>query len=540
MRRLLPRLNSGKQYKPTGACDENIQRGIPMNEAVLLKDIVKVFPGTIANDHVTITIRKNSIHGIVGENGAGKTTLMKQLYGMYRPDGGEIWLNGKKATFHSPKDAISCRIGMVHQHFTLVNSMSVVENIILGRPVIKHGFVDIKKAKEEISQLCRKYNFEMDLDAKTEDLPVGLKQRVEILKALYLGADVLIMDEPTAVLTPQEITELFATLRSLRDLGASIILITHKLSEVIQLTDEVTVLRDGKVTGHVLTKDTNEQELARMMIGRGLQLHIDKQETKDGEKALCVKNIRCRNDDGIMVVDDVSFEVRYGEIVGIAGVQGNGQTELIEVISGMNQEYGGTVEIDGQGVPMKASPWQRRTMGLGHIPEDRQIQGSAPEATIEDNFLMTTYRKPEINYHSLISRKKAMGELEAMVGKFKIKIPGCKAKGSSLSGGNMQKLIFAREYNLNPKCLIAAQPTRGVDIGAMEFIHNRLVEMRDQGKAVLLVSNELSEIMLLSDRVLVMYEGKISGEVKSGELSEEKIGLLMAGITGEKEAQDVE
>lgn len=511
-----------------------------MEEAVLLKDIVKAFPGTIANNHITISVRKNSIHGIVGENGAGKTTLMKQLYGMYRPDEGEIRINGKQVAFHSPRDAISCRIGMVHQHFTLVNSMSVVENIILGRPILKYGFVDIKKAKEEIALLCRKYNFDMDLDAKAEDLPVGLKQRVEILKALYLGADVLIMDEPTAVLTPQEITELFATLRNLRDQGASIILITHKLSEVMQLTDEVTVLRDGQVTGHVFTKDTNEQELARMMIGRGLMLCIDKQETKAGGRALGVRNIRCKNDDGLMVVNDVSFDVRYGEIVGIAGVQGNGQTELIEVISGINQEYAGTVEIGGQKVQAKSSPWQRRAMGLGHIPEDRQREGSAPDATIEDNFLMTTYRKPGINRHALISRKKALHELGEMVEKFKIKIPGYKAKGSSLSGGNMQKLIFAREYNLDPQCLIASQPTRGVDIGAMEFIHSHLAGMRDQGKAVLLVSNELSEIMLLSDRVLVMYEGKISGEVKAGELSEEKIGLLMAGVTQEGRVQDVE
>lgn len=505
-----------------------------MDEAVLLKDIVKVFPGTVANDHITISIKKKSIHGIVGENGAGKTTLMKQLYGMYMPDGGEIWLNEKKVVFHSPKDAISYRIGMVHQHFTLVDSMTVVENIILGNPIVKFGLVDIKRAKEEISLLCEKYNFAMDLDARIEDLPVGLKQRVEILKALYLGADILIMDEPTAVLTPQEIVELFSTLRNLRDLGASIILITHKLSEVMEITDEVTVLRDGKVTGHVYTKDTNEQELAKMMIGRGLQAHVDKTENPKGNVALSVKHVKCKNEDGLMVVNDVSFEVHYGEIVGIAGVQGNGQTELIELISGINNEYAGAVEIDGKSVKKDLSPWRRRVMGLGHIPEDRQLDGSAPEATIEDNFLMTTYKKPEVNYHTFISRKVALDELKDMVAQFKIKIPSYKAKGSSLSGGNMQKLIFAREYNLNPKCLIASQPTRGVDIGAMEFIHNRLIDMRNQGKAILLVSNELSEIMLLSDRILVMFEGKISGEVNAKEASEETIGLLMAGITEER------
>ena len=502
-----------------------------MGEAVLLKNIVKKFPGTIANDHITISIQEHSIHGIIGENGAGKTTLMKQLYGMYRPDEGEIYLHGKRVSFHSPKDAINCRIGMVHQHFTLVDSMTVTENIILGRPLIKNGVIDIRRSKEMIQKLCEKYGFEMNLDAKIESLPVGLKQRVEILKALYLGADILILDEPTAVLTPQEITELFVTLRNLKDMGASIILITHKLSEVMQITDEVTVLRDGHVTGHVKTNDTNEQELARMMVGRCVLLRVDKAESKIGNEALRVAHIKCKNDEGILVVDDVSFCLNYGEVVGIAGVQGNGQTELVEVISGMTSDYQGEIWIENHEVKQKDSPWFRRKMGLGHIPEDRQKEGSAGEATIEDNFLMTTYRKPEINRKSIIYRKKALEELERMVDKFKIKLPGYKANGNSLSGGNMQKLIFAREYNLNPKVLIAAQPTRGVDIGAMELIHNRLVEMRSQGKAILLVSNELSEIMSLSDRILVMYKGKISGEVKADQTTEEELGLLMAGIT---------
>ena len=278
-----------------------------MGEAVLLKNIVKKFPGTIANDHITISIQEHSIHGIIGENGAGKTTLMKQLYGMYRPDEGEIYLHGKRVSFHSPKDAINCRIGMVHQHFTLVDSMTVTENIILGRPLIKNGVIDIRRSKEMIQKLCEKYGFEMNLDAKIESLPVGLKQRVEILKALYLGADILILDEPTAVLTPQEITELFVTLRNLKDMGASIILITHKLSEVMQITDEVTVLRDGHVTGHVKTNDTNEQELARMMVGRGVLLRVDKAESKIGNEALSVAHIKCKNDEGILVVEDVYF-----------------------------------------------------------------------------------------------------------------------------------------------------------------------------------------------------------------------------------------
>ena len=508
-----------------------------MGEAVLLKNIVKRFPGTVANNHITISIQERSIHGIIGENGAGKTTLMKQLYGMYRPDEGEIYLRGKKVVFHSPKDAISCRIGMVHQHFTLVPSMTVTENIILGRPILKNGIIDIRKSKEIIQKLCEKYGFEMNLDAKIERLPVGLKQRVEILKALYLGADILILDEPTAVLTPQEITELFETLKNLRDMGASIILITHKLSEVMQITDEVTVLRDGCVTGHVNTKDTNEQELARMMVGRGVLLRVNKPEKIAGNEALQVEHVSCKNDEGILVVDDVSFQLHYGEIVGIAGVQGNGQTELIEVITGMTSEYQGKIQIGNSELNRKVSPWFRRKMGLGHIPEDRQKEGSAGEATVEDNFLMTTYRKPEINRRFVINRKTALKELAHMVDQFHIKLPGYKAKGNSLSGGNMQKLIFAREYNLNPNVLIAAQPTRGVDIGAMELIHNQLIKMRGQGKAILLVSNELSEIMSLSDRILVMYKGKISGEVRADQTTEEELGLLMAGITKKEGVQ---
>lgn len=504
-----------------------------MEEAVLLKDIVKIFPGTVANDHVTVSIRKNSIHGIIGENGAGKTTLMKQLYGMYQPDGGEIFLKGERVVFHSPKAAIEHRIGMVHQHFTLVPSMTVVENIILGRPPGRGGLIDGKVARKEVEQLCEKYHFEMDLDGITGDLPVGIKQRIEILKALYLGADILIMDEPTAVLTPQEIEGLFQTMRELRDSGASIILITHKLSEVMAITDEVTVLRDGKVTGHVRTLDTNEQDLARMMVGRGVLLKVEKEECCPGKKALSVEHLKCKNEEGVLVVDDVSFSLHYAEIVGIAGVQGNGQTELVDIISGMNTEYKGRILLGDQSVMEKTSPLQRRRMGLGHIPEDRQIAGSAPEASIEDNFAMTTYRKPDINHFGFISRKKIREQMDKCIDLFKIKIPGGKAKGSSLSGGNMQKLIFSREYNLDPSVLIAAQPTRGVDIGAMEFIHNKLVEMRDKKKAILLISNELSEIMSLSDRILVMYKGKITGELLAEDATEEKLGLLMAGVREE-------
>jgi len=508
-----------------------------MDETVILKNIIKKFPGTVANDNVTVSIKKGSIHGIIGENGAGKTTLMKQLYGMYKPDKGEIIVNGKSVDFSSPKDAINEGIGMVHQHFTLVPSMSVFENIILGRPPEKYGFIDIKKAKQEVEALCNKYNFEMDIDATVKELPVGLKQRIEILKALYLGANILILDEPTAVLTPQEITAFFDTLIDLRKQGSSIILITHKLSEVIAITDEVTVLRDGKVTGHVLTKDTDEQKLANMMVGRGMLLRVNKRQNKEGDIGLKLKNVNCKNNDGIHVLNNISLNVHYGEIVGIAGVQGNGQTELIDVITGLNNDYGGDVFIDETRIQSKDSPWERRKIGLGHIPEDRQITGSASSASVEDNFLMTTYKKPELNRKGFISRAKIRKQLEYCIESFRIKIPTLTSEANSLSGGNMQKLIFAREYNLNPKVLIAAQPTRGVDIGAMEFIHNRLIDMKETGKAILLISNELSEIMTLSDRILVMYNGGFIGEVMAEDATEEMLGLMMAGI---KSRQDKE
>ena len=507
------------------------QRSYAMSVAVQMKNIVKLFGAVRANDDVCLTIQKNSIHGIIGENGAGKTTLMKILYGMYRPDGGEILLDGKRVKFSSPKDAIACHIGMVHQHFTLVPSMTVMENIILGCPPQKRGFIDRKKALEQVNALCEKYNFNMDPNAVISELPVGLRQRVEILNALFLGADILIMDEPTAVLTPQEITGLFETLKELRNHGASIILITHKLSEVMAITDEVTVLRDGKVTGRVHTSDTNERALAQMMVGRGVLLNVEKAPAQLGDTVLRMEHIRSCNDDGLLTVDDVSFSLREGEIVGIAGVQGNGQSELIEILSGVNQDYVGAITIAGKLIPRESTPWARRKAGLGLIPEDRQISGSAGVATVEDNFLMTTYRKRNINKHGFISRKIARMELEASIEAFKIKIPSIKAGGYSLSGGNMQKLIVAREYNLHPKILIAAQPTRGVDIGAMEIIHKKLVELRESGKAVLLVSNELSEIMSLSDRILVMYQGRIMGEVAAKDAEESQLGLWMAGIS---------
>lgn len=509
-----------------------------MELAAEMRNIVKIFSAVVANDNINFKIKKGQIHGIIGENGAGKTTLMKQLYGMYKPDAGEILINGKHVELSSPKDAIAHRIGMVHQHFTLVPSMTVLENIILGRPPQKKGFIHYKKAHAEVKILCEKYKFDLNLDSLVKDLPVGIKQRIEILKSMYLGADILIMDEPTAVLTPQEIYGLFATLKELKSKGTSIILITHKLSEVIAITEEVTVLRDGKVTGNVLTKDTNELELARMMVARDVLLRVNKKESNPGETVLDVQNIRLKNEDGVLILDDISLNVKAGEIVGIAGVQGNGQTELIDVLTGLNSDYKGKISICGNEGSPGDNPWKRRKMGCGHIPEDRQAVGSCLDASIEDNFLMTIYRTPQGNKRGIISRKLVNEQLNRSVQLFNIKLPGKRAMGYSLSGGNMQKLIFAREYNLNPKLLIAAQPTRGVDIGATEFIHNKLIEMRDLRKAILLISNELSEILSLSDRILVMYKGRIIGQVQADEADENQIGLLMAGIVPKKNKEE--
>lgn len=509
-----------------------------MSVAVEMKHITKYFGTLCANNDISLTILKNSIHGVIGENGAGKSTLMKILYGMYSADKGEIYLNGEKVFFHSPKDAIAKRVGMIHQHFTLVPSMTVLDNVVLGRPPQKFAILDRNAAVREVQELCARCGFPMKLSVLVENLSVGLRQRVEILKALYLGADILIMDEPTAVLTPQEIEGLFVTLRQLSNQGTSVILITHKLSEVMAITDHITVLRNGKVTGNVLTKEINEVKLARMMVGREMLPFVKKNDYNPGKPLLRLEHVSCKNADEVMVINDVSFTVHSGEIVGIAGVQGNGQTELAEIIIGLDDIYSGDIFINEIKIEPAETPWQRRRNGLGLIPEDRQIMGSAGVASTEDNFLMTIYRMPEISRHGLLSRKKGIKVLNEHVEKFNIKMADAKNPGSSLSGGNMQKLIVAREHYLQPRVLLAAQPTRGVDIGATEFIHQKLVEMRDNRNGVLLISNELSEIMSLSDRILVIYNGRIIGEVDGKDADVTTIGLWMAGITNSNQESE--
>ncbi|RGC21412.1 ABC transporter ATP-binding protein [Enterocloster aldenensis] len=505
-----------------------------MGRQIELKKITKVFGKLTANSEVDFTVESGKIYGLIGENGAGKTTLMRVLYGMYEPDGGEILIDGKAVRFKSPKDAIDMGIGMVHQHFALVPTLTVTQNMILGKPIQKkNGLLDMKQAEQMVLDIGKQYKLEVPPKALVKDIPVSLQQRVEILKALYLGADLLIMDEPTAVLTPQEIVKLFETLVELRNAGKSIILITHKLNEIMQITDEIMVLRLGKVTGHVKTSETDERRIAEMMVGRQLSEQKEKKVVDQSQIALEAERLEYVDKWGVKAVDDISFTLHKGEILGIAGVQGNGQSELIDILTGMVNDYKGTILIEGREVSPSMGTRIRREYGMGCIPEDRQLTGAAVGATILSNFIMEGYRSRDFAGRYFINYKKAKQITWDNVKKFTVKTDNIMNDALSLSGGNLQKLIVARELYLKPSVLIAAQPSRGVDIGATEYIHDTLVEHRNQGNAVLLVSNELSEIMAISDRILVIYNGRFVGEVNPGAATEEEIGLLMAGIVRE-------
>ena len=505
-----------------------------MGRQIELKKITKVFGKLTANSEVDFTVESGKIYGLIGENGAGKTTLMRVLYGMYEPDGGEILIDGKAVRFKSPKDAIDMGIGMVHQHFALVPTLTVTQNMILGKPIQKkNGLLDMKQAEQMVLDIGKQYKLEVPPKALVKDIPVSLQQRVEILKALYLGGDLLIMDEPTAVLTPQEIVKLFETLVELRNAGKSIILITHKLNEIMQITDEIMVLRLGKVTGHVKTSETDERRIAEMMVGRQLSEQKEKKVVDQSQIALEAERLEYVDKWGVKAVDDISFTLHKGEILGIAGVQGNGQSELIDILTGMVNDYKGTILIEGREVSPSMGTRIRREYGMGCIPEDRQLTGAAVGATILSNFIMEGYRSRDFAGRYFINYKKAKQITWDNVKKFTVKTDNIMNDALSLSGGNLQKLIVARELYLKPSVLIAAQPSRGVDIGATEYIHDTLVEHRNQGNAVLLVSNELSEIMAISDRILVIYNGRFVGEVDPGAATEEEIGLLMAGIVRE-------
>jgi ABC-type uncharacterized transport system ATPase subunit len=506
--------------------------------AVEMREITKIWPGVVANDHVNLKVRKGEIHALVGENGAGKTTLMNILYGLIRPDSGEIYINGELAHIHGPRDAIRQHIGMVHQHFMLIPPLTVAENIVLGHePGGTNALYNARQAREVIENLSKQYGLPIDPDARIEKVSVGLQQRVEILKTLYRAADILIMDEPTGVLTPQETNELFRVLRGLVEKGKTIIFITHKLREVLELTDTITVLRRGKNAGELVTRQTNQAEIARLMVGREVLLRVNKTPAKPGPVVLHVEDIHVLSDRDLEALHGVSFDVRAGEILGIAGVEGNGQSELVEALTGMRKITSGKLTItqvkDGQvGETSDLTTLdarEERLVGLAHIPEDRRGSGLVLNDTIEDNMILGRQRWPQFSWKRIVLLLRDIAKwAKRLITEFDVRTSSAEAPARSLSGGNQQKVIIAREFSANPMALIASQPTRGVDIGAIEFIHRRIIEQRDAGKAVLLISAELDEIRSLSDRIAVMYEGKIV-DIVSPDASEEQLGILMTG-----------
>ena len=496
-----------------------------------MRDIVKVYPdGTVALKGVTIKVYEGEILGLLGENGAGKTTLMKILFGMLKPTKGKIFLRGKEVRFKSPADAIAHGIGMVHQHFTLVEVFTALENIILGME--GHGLlskIDFENARKKLQKLMDELNFQVPLDVPVENLPVGVQQRIEILKMLYRDVDILILDEPTAVLTPIEVKELFAVLRKLKAQGKTIIFISHKLNEVMEITDRVTVIRKGEVVGTVKTSEATPELLARMMVGRDVVLRIEKPPKEPGEVIFRVEDLWVKGDRGEEAVRGLTFEVRAGEIFGIAGVEGNGQSELIEAIAGLRKVERGKVYLKGVDVTGKR-PRELYDMGMAHIPEDRTHMGLILEMTVMENSILGMHWRKEFSKGFLLDWDRVEEHAERLIDEFEISAPGTRAPVKSLSGGNQQKLIVAREVSKKPDFIIAAQPTRGVDVASTEYIRNYLVKLRNGDKAVLLVSADLDEVLQLSDRMAVMYEGQFMGIVKPDEVTEEQIGLMMGGV----------
>ncbi|MER3544046.1 MAG: heme ABC transporter ATP-binding protein [Chloroflexota bacterium] len=496
-----------------------------------LRGMTKAFPGVLANDHIDLTLEEGEIHALLGENGAGKTTLMNLLYGLYQPDEGEIIVRGQPVDIHSPSDAIAMGIGMVHQHFMLVPVLTVTENVMLGVESLKNGiFLDRAAAAQRIRAISQQYGLEVDPDAYIKDLPVGVQQRVEIIKLLYRYADILILDEPTAVLTPQEAEELFKVMRSLAAQGKSIIFITHKLKEVLAVADRITVLRLGRVVGTTTPQAADESILARMMVGRQVILKVQKGPARPGDVVLSVRDLHVLDDRLQMAVNGVSFEVRAGEILGIAGVQGNGQTELVEALTGLRPPVAGHVTILGEEMTY-ASPRAIIEKGVAHVPEDRQRDGLVLSYPVADNLVLNTYYVPPFATGIVMHEEAILAAAEERVRQFDIRTPSVRVPVANLSGGNQQKVIVAREFSRPIRLLIASQPTRGLDVGSIEYIHSRLVAKRDEGAAVLLVSPELDEIMALADRIAVMYRGRIVATLPAAEVTKEQLGLLMAGAT---------
>ena len=494
-----------------------------------LRGITKRFPGVIANDNVNLTLKTGEVLCLIGENGAGKSTLMNVLYGMYKPDEGQIELDGAPVVFMSPGDAIAAGIGMVHQHFMLVPVFTVAENVVLGvEPTGRLGSLDIDKAREMVREVSDRYNLDLDPDAIIEDLPVGVQQRVEIVKVLLRDAKVVVFDEPTAVLTPKEIIEFFEIVKTLIAAGRGVVFITHKLKEALNVADRIAVLRRGQVVGEVDPKNATESQIAEMMVGRPVQLIVDKKPHAPGEVVLEVKDLSVLDADGRTMVDSVSFAVRAGEVVGIAGVQGNGQTELVDALTGLRHSARGSVALDGVDIT-GASPRERHAKGIAHVPEDRQRQGLVGGLSIAENLVLTRYHDEEFSRGIVMDWPSAHSVAENLITEYDIRTPSADIEASTLSGGNQQKVIVARELSRPLRLSIAAQPTRGVDVGSIEYIHSRIIKERDTGTAVLIVSTELDEVMALSDRLLVMYRGKIVADVDPKVTSAMDVGLYMAG-----------
>jgi len=502
-----------------------------MTETLLgARKVRKEFPGVLANDDISISLQPGRILALLGENGAGKSTLVNILFGMYRPDEGHVIIKDEIVDLRGPDEAISRGIGMVHQHFQLVPPMRVVENIVLGAEPTRRGLVDLDEARSRVIALSERYGLEVDPDALVEDLPVGMQQRVEILKALYRDADVLILDEPTGVLTPQEADHLLGVLRELTETGLGIVFITHKLREVLAIADDIVVLRNGQVVGETRPSDTDESDLAEMMVGRNVMLQVEKSVARPGDPVLEIKELEVKDDRGQIALDSLSFEVRAGEILGVAGVEGNGQRELVEAITGLRAPSVGVMKIEGEELTGE-SPRQITKKGVAHIPEDREKHGVVAIYSLAENTILNRYHRRPFSIRGILRRDVIRSHAQDVVDEFDVRTPSISVPASSLSGGNKQKLIVGREFSDDIKLLIAAQPTRGIDIGAIEFIHRRILEQRDKGAAVLLVSAELDEILGLSDRIAVLYDGKIMDVVDAQEANREKIGLLMAGIT---------
>ena len=494
------------------------------------RGITKVFPGVVANQDVNLKLHKGEILALLGENGAGKSTLMNVIFGLYHPTEGEILVNGQAVRMKTPRDAIALGIGMVHQHFQLVPVMTVTDNIMLGDESIKNGLLDRRKVAARIKEISERYDMQVDTEAVIEDLPVGVRQRIEIVKSLYRDANILILDEPTAVLTPQEIEGLFRVMQTLKEQGNSIIFITHKLKEVLRIADRIMVLRGGRTVGEADPKTATQQQLAEMMVGREVILTVEKGAATPADVVLEIENIKASSDLGDPALRGVSLSVRSGEIVGVAGVQGNGQTELVEVITGLRKAESGHVRIKGADMT-NASP--RRVTHEGHsshVPEDRHAYGMVDSYSIADNLVLNQYYLPPFARAATIQQGPIDEHAKALVAEFDVRTPSIHTHGGSLSGGNQQKMVVAREFSRPINLLIAAQPTRGIDVGSIEFIHNQIVAKRDEGVAVLLVSAELDEIMALSDRIAVMYKGEIIDIVDRKDATREGLGLLMAGV----------